>query len=83
VGHCGGGPGADVLPLADTIDGWVHTGRAPETLVATKRDHSLTRLDCAWPKVAHYGGAGDANDPSSWKCVARTEGAALRKGERG
>ena len=71
VGHCGGGPGADVLPLADTIDAWVHTNKAPESVVATKRDKSLTRLDCAWPKVAHYNGASEPNDPSSWECVAR------------
>jgi feruloyl esterase len=80
VGHCGGGPGADVLPLADTIDAWVHTNRAPESLIATKRDRSLSRLDCAWPKVAHYNGASEPNDPSSWECVARPNGAV---GERG
>jgi feruloyl esterase len=81
VGHCGGGVGADVLPVTDVINSWVHSGTAPETVVATKRDKSLTRLDCAWPKVAHYKGAGDANEPSSWSCVA--EGAAARPGERG
>jgi feruloyl esterase len=84
VGHCGGGPGADVLPLADTIDAWVHTGRAPESLVATKRDKSLTRLVCAWPKVAHYNGASEPNDPSSWECVARNDEPAIsHPGERG
>jgi feruloyl esterase len=82
VGHCGGGPGADVLPVADTIDAWVHGSPAPETIVATKRDKSLTRLDCAWPKVAHYKGSGDANDPSSWSCVARG-GSSSSPGERG
>jgi feruloyl esterase len=81
VGHCGGGPGADVLPLADTIDAWVHTGRAPETILASKRDKSLSRLDCAWPKVAHYTGASEPNDPASWECVARSDGAKV--GERG
>jgi len=84
VGHCGGGPGADVLPLAETIDAWVHTGTAPESVVASKRDKSLTRLDCAWPKVAHYAGGGDPNVPSNWKCVARSEdGNSVSPGERG
>jgi feruloyl esterase len=84
VGHCGGGPGADVLPLAQTLDTWVHGNRAPETLVATKRDRSLTRLICAWPKVAHYTGSSEPNDPSSWECVARSDGASMsRPGERG
>jgi feruloyl esterase len=72
VGHCGGGPGADVLPVTETIDSWVATGKAPDSLVATKRDKSLTRLDCAWPDAAHYNGSGDPNDPSNWKCVPRS-----------
>ncbi|HEY7808286.1 MAG TPA: tannase/feruloyl esterase family alpha/beta hydrolase [Croceibacterium sp.] len=82
VGHCGGGPGADVLPVADTIDAWAHGSPAPETIVATKRDKSLTRLDCAWPRVAHYKGSGEPNDPSSWSCVAEG-GPASHPGERG
>ncbi|WP_305096516.1 tannase/feruloyl esterase family alpha/beta hydrolase [Croceibacterium aestuarii] len=72
VGHCGGGPGADVLPLLDTIETWDRTDVAPETVVASKRDSPLKRLDCAWPKVAHYKGSGDANDPASWSCAAPT-----------
>lgn len=71
VGHCAGGPGADVLPLLDAIEGWDETGRAPDVLVGTKRDGPLTRPHCAWPKVAHYKGSGDANDPASWQCAAR------------
>lgn len=69
VGHCAGGPGADVLPLIQSIEEWDRTGRAPETLIGTKRDGSLTRKHCAWPKVAHYKGSGDANDPNNWDCV--------------
>ena len=59
-----------------------HRQPAPESVVATKRDKSLTRLDCAWPKVAHYEGGGDPNDPSSWNCVAEG-GPASHPGERG
>ena len=29
------------------------------------------RPHCAWPNVARDRGAGDANDPASWQCVAR------------
>ncbi|HTM94778.1 MAG TPA: tannase/feruloyl esterase family alpha/beta hydrolase, partial [Croceibacterium sp.] len=72
VGHCGGGPGADVLPLIQTIEAWDQTSRAPESMVATKRDAPLVRKACAWPKVARYGGSGDANDPNSWSCVAES-----------
>ncbi len=71
VGHCGGGPGADVQPLLSTIEAWDSSGKAPDTMVGSKRDGSLTRPHCAWPKVAHYKGSGDANDPKSWSCVAR------------
>ena len=46
-------------------------GRAPDVLVGTKRDGSLTRPHCAWPTVARYEGGGDANDPASWNCVER------------
>jgi len=70
VGHCGGGPGADVLPLIETIEAWDASGKAPELIVAGKRDKSLTRPLCAWPKVARYTG-GEANDPGSWTCVNR------------
>ena len=74
VGHCAGGPGADVLPLLETIERWDETGRAPDVLVGTKRDGSLTRPHCAWPKVARYrptGGGEGANHPASWQCVPR------------
>ena len=82
VGHCGGGPGADVLPRGRhdrRLGTW--QPRAGN-VVATKRDKSLTRLDCAWPKVAHYRGRGEPNDPSSWSCVAEG-GPASHPGERG
>ena len=71
VGHCGGGAGADVLPLLETVERWDETGRAPDILVGTKRDGSMTRPHCAWPRVARYKGSGDANDPASWQCADR------------
>jgi feruloyl esterase len=71
VGHCAGGPGADVLPLLETLEAWDANGEAPDMIVGTKRDGSLTRPHCAWPRVARHKGSGDANDPASWQCVAR------------
>ena len=69
MGHCGGGPGPnDWDPLGPLVQ-WVETGTAPDAVVAT---HSTDgRVDnerrvCAYPQVAHYTGAGDANDPASW-----------------
>ena len=72
VGHCAGGPGADQVPVLDALEVWDETGEAPDVLIGTKRDGSLTRPHCAWPSVARYKGSGDANDPASWQCVART-----------
>ena len=72
VNHCGGGPGADQLPLLETLDQWLTTGKAPETLVARKADNSKVRLLCAWPRVAQYGGSGDVNDPKNYRCIARS-----------
>ena len=71
VHHCRGGPGADLLPLLQTIEAWDETGEAPDTIVATKDDKSLTRPHCAWPNMARYKGSGEANDPASWQCVPR------------
>jgi len=71
VGHCAGGPGADQIDPLAALDQWVDSGTAPEQLIARKADGSMVRPLCAWPKVAHYGGAGDVNDPSSYRCVAR------------
>ena len=71
VGHCAGGPGADQVALLDALEGWDDTGRAPEILIGTKANGSLTRPHCAWPTVARYRGSGEANDPASWQCVRR------------
>jgi len=51
---------------------WVSSGTAPERLIGTKADGSLTRPHCAWPNVARFEGEGDANDPESWNCTPRT-----------
>lgn len=71
VGHCAGGPGADQVQLLDALDSWVETGRAPETLIGTKANGSITRPHCAYPGVARYDGSGEANDPTNWQCVPR------------
>jgi feruloyl esterase len=73
VGHCAGGPGADQVALLDALESWDETGRAPEILIGTKADRSLTRPHCAWPNVARYRGAGAPNEPASWQCVPRAE----------
>jgi feruloyl esterase len=71
VGHCAGGPGADQVAVLDTLAAWDETGQAPEILIGTKANGSLTRPHCAWPNVARYSGSGDANDSARWQCVPR------------
>jgi feruloyl esterase len=71
VGHCAGGPGADQVRLLDALEAWDETGQAPDVLIGTKANGSLTRPHCAWPNVARYKGTGDANDQASWQCVPR------------
>jgi feruloyl esterase len=70
VGHCRGGPGADIVDMLGALDTWVDKGHAPTTLVATRTDGAKTRPVCVWPQVPHYKGKGDANDPASYSCVA-------------
>jgi feruloyl esterase len=71
VSHCAGGPGADRVDYLAAMDEWVRSGNAPEQLIGTRRDGSLTRPHCAWPDVARFEGEGDPNDPDNWACVPR------------
>ncbi len=72
VGHCRGGPGADLVDYVAAMDDWVDSGEAPSRLIGTGDDGALTRPHCAWPNVARFEGEGDANDPDSWACVPRS-----------
>jgi feruloyl esterase len=72
TGHCGGGAGAFQVDWLEAMDQWVSTGTPPETLTGKRPDGPMVRKHCAWPKVAHYGGSGDANDPASWTCVSQS-----------
>jgi feruloyl esterase len=60
--HCGGAGPAPTGLLA-AILAWVEDGKAPETLLATRRDPSgavtRSRRLCAYPFVAKYKGRGE------------------------
>jgi feruloyl esterase len=70
VQHCGGGPGASRVAWLDALETWDESGQAPDVLHGGGPG-TLTRPHCAWPDVARYRGAGDANDPASWQCAPR------------
>jgi feruloyl esterase len=74
--HCQGGPGPNVLDAEGTLERWVEQGVAPETIAAVKyRDDkpaegaAMGRPLCPYPKRAHYNGAGDPAEASSFSCV--------------
>jgi hypothetical protein len=75
VNHCAGGDGADSIDALDAMMQWVEEGRAPETLVAAKRDPKtravlFTRPLCRFPAWPRYRGRGDPNDAASFECAA-------------
>lgn len=74
VGHCGGGAGPTPTGVLDAILAWVEDGKAPETLLAVRRDQSgavtRSRPLCAYPLVAKYKGRGSTDDAASFACSA-------------
>jgi feruloyl esterase len=52
---------------------WVEEGRAPETLLATRRDQTgvtRSRPLCQYPLVARYRGNGSSDDAANFSCRA-------------
>lgn len=72
VSHCVGGRGADTADLVSAVDDWVSNGRAPDTLLAQRRDEAgdavLARPLCAYPRYPRYGGSGDTAAAASFSC---------------
>jgi feruloyl esterase len=68
VYHCGDGPGPDKMDLLGAIDAWVQTGKAPDTLLATKIGAKISRPLCPYPATPHYKGAGDPDEAASFEC---------------
>ena len=70
--HCAGGNGPSDVDWMRTITAWVEEDRAPDQVVATKRDRNgkalLTRPLCAYPKRAAFVGQGETNDAGSFLC---------------
>jgi hypothetical protein len=92
--HCGGGEGASTLDTLGTIDAWASTGKAPDTIIATRTAGPaggppgappptprppISRPLCPYPQYARYNGSGDPAAASSFSCVAAGTGS----GERG
>lgn len=74
--HCFGGEGPDRVPWLRAITDWVEQSKAPEQLIATKRDTTgkvlRTRPVCAYPKHAVYSGRGSTDDAGNFACKEPT-----------
>jgi feruloyl esterase len=74
VSHCAGGPGPQPTGVLDALLTWVEDGKAPETLMATRRDQTgavtRSRPLCQYPLVAKYKGAGSTDDAANFVCSA-------------
>lgn len=73
--HCQWGSGLTEFNRISALERWVEKGEAPDQLFAEQVAHgSVTRSRpiCAFPKVAHYKGAGDINDAVSFECSEAT-----------
>jgi hypothetical protein len=68
--HCGGGPGPwnfDPLPV---LEQWVEAGQAPDSIIGSNPDGTMTRPVCAYPRVARLKHPGlDPNVASNFACV--------------
>jgi feruloyl esterase len=67
MGHCGGGAGPDQADFMSSIVDWVEDDRAPERIIASSRDGSVTRPLCPHPQVAVYT-RGDTSSADSFRC---------------
>jgi feruloyl esterase len=84
MGHCAGigtvngsaGPAATTnsVPLPapnqffNALKDWVESGTAPESLVLTSANSSVTMPVCPYPKKARYGGTGSVTAAASYTC---------------
>jgi feruloyl esterase len=67
VGHCSGGPGPDQADFMSSLVDWVENDQAPERIIASTPDGSVTRPLCPHPLVAVYG-SGDSDEADSFTC---------------
>jgi feruloyl esterase len=72
--HCYGGAGCDTFDKLGAIDQWVETGKAPDTILASKvNDGKTVRTSplCAYPRKAIYKGEGDVDKAENFYCTQR------------
>ena len=73
MAHCGGGIGPDRFDSMTAIVNWVETGKAPDTMLASRvvdGQVQRTRPLCVYPQVARYSGQGSVDDAANFRCTA-------------
>jgi len=72
VAHCGGGAGPVPTGQLEALLAWVEEGKAPQMLMATRRDQSgavaRSRVLCPHPLVAKHRGTGSTDDAANFVC---------------
>ena len=70
------GMGAHARDMLAVLERWAERGAAPERILATKfqdddphRGVLRTRPLCAYPRAAHYLGAGSSDDARNYSCL--------------
>lgn len=69
MNHCRGGVGPNQFDILTALEDWVEKGVAPQKIVATNAERSMTRPLCPYPQVARYSGSGSTNDAANFACV--------------
>ncbi len=73
MGHCGGGPGPNVVDYLTAMENWVENGVAPNELIASRfaADGTVdrTRPVYPYPLVARYDGSGSIDDDANFSPV--------------
>jgi feruloyl esterase len=76
MGHCGGGPGPNMLDGLTALENWVEKKQAPQQIFAshaTNGQVDRTRPLCPYPQVAVYKGSGSIDDAANFACQIPTQ----------
>ncbi|HTR00780.1 MAG TPA: tannase/feruloyl esterase family alpha/beta hydrolase [Candidatus Acidoferrum sp.] len=71
VGHCAGGDGPQPQGMFEAVVDWVEHGKAPETILSTKKIDTGTRTRplCQYPEQAVWNGKGSSDDAANFSCA--------------
>ena len=67
MGHCRGGAGPDQADFIGSLVDWVENDNAPDRIIASKADGSMSRPLCPHPQLAAYE-RGDTDNSDSFRC---------------